>query len=352
MFLNNTVKVRSSCGGRIQSYVGGSFTARCICLVIGVWALFILASMPAIAALPMIVDDPEYPSSITLTDPFVYVLRQNYDAAYIYGGSYDGFACFGYIDHTSHVPKKVTFNLAVVDATGFVIGENTLVADGIGSPNTCQNYASTVYPRIGSFGFTPNRQTALRKFAAIYVSAQQIIYDDGSTWQAEKRSKVGDKKTLPFPQSPLPASSTAGMPAVSAINVPDAPFTIVDAFPCEDGIGATFGSMRRDFGACVAFDSGPDPKRWKTVRAALAIVDRSGIVVNIQTVDLRRGFSVGSEFRYLPGPIDHGSYEFAGSKNAARIQITRILAMPLLEEFTDGTMWIAPKPFVVGQPAP
>src|ERR1700681_4276991 len=170
-------------------------------LLAGVLGATLLAPLAAIAAPPIIADDPGRPSALTITGGSTYVLSGQ-------GAPYR-VACVVFVNHGPRMATKVGLNLAVVDASGTVLGVDAIYPRGkffvdkrsaysgggsaIEAPNgNCHPFNATRDERGSTFRYKMGRDAPPTDVAAILVSAREIVYKDGTAWRTDQVPKTGD----------------------------------------------------------------------------------------------------------------------------------------------------------------
>jgi len=182
-----------------------------------------------------------------------------------------------------------------------------------------------------SFHYSAGRGASWIDVAAIVASVTEVGYDDGTTWSATSVPHAGDQLALPT-AAPFVAAVPYGLPIMTTKQSPGAPVTVVDAYPLD-----SLGDLA---------------KPANDVRVALTLVDRTGNVAGVETLDLRGRFDVGKTYASMlwcegvSGRSDGDTFLYGPTLSP----IGRIIASPLLVQFQDGTSWTGPPPQTAGQP--
>jgi hypothetical protein len=328
-------------------------------LLAGVLGATLLAPLAAIAAPPIIAEDPGRPSALTITGGSTYVLSGQ-------GAPYR-VACVVFVNHGPRVATKVGLNLAVVDASGTVLGVDVIYPRGkffvdkrsafsgggsaIEAPNgNCHPFNATRDERGSTFRYKMGRDAPPTDVAAILVSAREIVYDDGTAWRTDQVPKTGDHVALPV-APPFAAAVPDGPPVVTPAVVAGAPIAVTDAFDFESASQEYAGRIpyiSRGRSTCMFFTNN-DTRVAKHVRVDLALVDRKGEIVGVEEMHPRGTFSPGvdkppGDCISVRGKWDADSFVYGDPATP----IGRILAVPVLVEFADGTSWQNPNPPKIG----
>jgi hypothetical protein len=265
-------------------------------------------------------------------------------------------ACVAFVNHGPRTATKVGLNLAYVDATGTVLGVDFIYPAGkffvdarsafSGSrdqfvPNGNCHPILQKSANDSTFKYRMGRSAPPTDVAAILVSAREIVYDDGTAWRTDQLPQPGDHVTIPA-APPFSAAVPAGPPVLSTQAVTGSPVELNDAI--------AYGAPARGQSACVTFTN-RDARVANRVNLALAIVDRAGTIVGVETLYNKGTYSQGIKIdnamgacATLSGKADGDSFLYQPQNGGAAVPIGRIVAMPLLVEFTDGTSWHAPNP--------
>jgi hypothetical protein len=309
-----------------------------------------LSAAVASAAPPIVVGDPARPSAVTITDGSTYL-------GSTFGVAMD-VACVAFVNHGPHTATKVGLNLAYVDATGTVLGVDFIYPTGkffagarsafsgsrdqsVGNGNCHPIFPPKGAPNDSTFRYRMGRDAPPTVVAAILVSAREIVYDDGTAWRTDEVPHPGDHVTIPA--VPFSAAVPAGPPLLSMRVVAGSPVELTD--------------VRADTAAapvqitCVAFTN-RDARVAKRVNVALAMVDRTGTVVGVETLYNKGTYSQGISIDTGPGlcttiygKADGDSFLYLPQgRGGPTVALGRIIATPLLVEFADGTSWQAPNP--------
>ncbi len=318
-------------------------------------AVFTLAAWAHASAAPLIAGDPARPSAITVTDGSTY-------GTSIYSVAIDA-VCVAFVNNGPRPAKAVRFSLAFADATGTVLGVDSIYANAtvpVGARSAISRSGDPFFPngncdkliahRHGAFDsslwYRVGKSPPDHEVAAILVSAREIIYDDGTTWRSDQLPQTGDHVTIP-PAPPFSAAVPAGPPVLSIRSVPGSPVELND-------VNAFGASRSRD--TCVTFTN-HDARVAKRVNVALVLVDRTGTVAGVQTLYNKGTYSQDVKIdnsrgacAYLYQQTDGDTYYYDPKVGERLIAIGRVIAMPLLVEFADGTTWQAPNPPKIGDP--
>jgi hypothetical protein len=174
--------------------------------------------------------------------------------------------------------------------------------------------------------------------AGVVASAREVVYDDGSAFRTDDVPKTGDK--LPFAISAPAARVPSGGPLYSVSARVTAPFTVRDL--------VTYGNHGD---VCYALQNGA--KEATLARIALVKLGRDGSVVDVDESQTNGRFAssgpMGSETCTRVKGRDVGD-EFFAEPDAGRAAVGRVIAVPLREEFVDGTVWDNPHPPRIGEP--
>ncbi len=319
------------------------------------------AARPAAAAPPIVAGDPSRPSAITITEGSTYVLSGS--------GSPYRVVCVVFVNHGAHTATKVGLNLAVVDATGTVLGVDLIYPRGkffvdgrsaysgggsaIEAPNgNCHPFNATRDQHGSTFFYKMGRDAPPTQVAAILVSAREIVYDDGTAWRTDLVPMTGDHVTLPA-APPFVVAVPAGPPRVTPSAVAGSPIDVTDAYNYEYASQEYAGRIpyiARSRSTCANFTN-RDARVAKHVRIDLALVDRKGAIAGIEEMHPRGTFSSGAtndntsgDCITVRGRWDADSFLYGPDATP----IGRILAIPVLAEFADGTSWQNPNPPKIG----
>ncbi len=303
----------------------------------------LLSAAPAVASPPAILNDPSRPSPVTVTDAF-------FTAIGWFGTTVD-VVCLGFVQNSPKVAKGVKFNLAYLDAHGVVLGTEVAYAGGTFRPGV-RAWQSAGHPVSDPFSngnchFTFHRGSGFTSsfmyaavgvrdavpVAAIVASAREIAYDDGTSFKNPDEPKTGD--TLTFTVPPPDARVPFGEPQYSiTTSVTEAPFRIADV--------ATDGNRGH---VCYTLKNGP--KAGTLARIGLVKLGRDGNVIDVQATENRKGLEPDATWRD-PICLDVNGRnvgdEFFTDAPSGRIAVGRVIAVPLREEFADGTAWDNPHP--------
>jgi hypothetical protein len=300
----------------------------------------ITCSARASAAATIVLPDPSHASAVTLTD------------GTIYGAGNGAFIiCAAFINNGPHMAKKVGLNLTMVDETGTVLANETLYATGrfeMGKrsafarisqlPNgNCQIMSSADRSSsIATLRYRASKNDPVKDVAAVLVSAREIVYEEGPAYRPEPEAnpKTGDHLGIPSPP-PFAPAVPVGPPNLSWPAVSGAPVRIT-----------SFTASYSGAEYCLAF-SNTDARTAKHVRFLLAIADRTGKIIDVEEENSSGTFATDATISSahancftLKTRSDSDTFTFEGT------QVGRIMAVPVLVEFSDGTSWQGPAPVV------
>jgi hypothetical protein len=333
--------------------------------------------LPALALPPVVASDPTRTSAIEITDSTTYVLQQN--------STYSDVVCLGFVNHGPQPATKVGFSVVLLDATGSVVSVDVMYPTGkfpvgvrsafSGSrdqavPNgNCHAIGRSGTTRRSQFTYQANRNAPATDIAALVVSTREIVYQDGTAWRSDQVPQTGDHLALPAAPT-FGAAVAAGPPVVSLAQVSGAPIELTDAFATETftqtGGGApTFGGLLGVIAAmpvttrarayCMSF-ANRDARDVKLARVDLVVLDRTGKVAGIETLDSKGPFAQaapgqesGVACEGLRGKLDGDTFMYQ-PKDGDPIAAGRVVVTPAVIEFTDGTTWTAPNPPAIGAP--
>jgi hypothetical protein len=311
--------------------------------------LFTLLIRPgsAQAVQPRIINDPAYPSAITITDgtmhgSSVYQIPVNV-------------TCVAFVNNGPKTATKVGLNLAYVDPDGVIMGVDVYfprgkfpvgVRSAFSGPNepnitpngNCQkSFAGR--SNVPGYAYEPGKGGHGGPIAAILVSAREIVYDDGTAFRTDSGPHTGDHVVLP-PLAP-PAVIVATGPPVFAASSDASPLEIIG----DVGYGA-------DHQVYVGFTNRAAIMA-KHILINLALVDRTGKIVGLNEMNIVGTFSPNllittgrGSIVNIPGTLDGDAFMY--DADSGRVAIGRIIAMPVRIEYADGTSWDAPHPAKVG----
>ena len=321
-------------------------------------AAAIVLRCPASAAPTIVAADPTRTSAIALSDASTTVTKAG-------ATDFSHVLCLAFVNHGPRTATKVGFSLANVDATGTVLGVDTLYPTGkflverrsafsggsrfiAVSPNgNCHDTVVEHRPVRSALDFKPSRREPDVAVAAVLVSVREIVYDDGTAWRSDDVPKTGDHLPLPSPP-PFVAAVPAGLPVVTAATVPGSPFEVADAYGlAETGSpgGPPFGFSRY---ACAQFAM-RDPRAVKRMEFGVELVDRNGIIAMTNSVDsftLRQGLIATCAELFGKFDADTFVYEWPGHS----LPLGRVVVVPVFAQFADGTSWRSPTPPKIGDP--
>jgi hypothetical protein len=337
-------------------------------LVFAIAAAAVLLPRAASAAPPIVAADPTRTSAVAFSDASTYLLSSS--------GTLMHAVCVAFVNHGPHTATKVGLSLANLDATGTVVGVDAFYPTGkffvdkrsafsggrggMETPNgNCHAGIAYKKPVTTAFDYKAPKESTISDVVAILVSVREIVYDDGTAWRSDDIPKTGDKLPLPTPP-PFVAAVPAGAPQWSTAKVAGAPLEATDAFPFESVSQEYMGRIpfiARGRSYCVSFVN-HDPRVAKHVRVDLALVDRNGAIAGIEEIHPRGSFAqdvpIGTGAGAcisLNGKLDGDAFVYKGH-DGNETPIGRIVAVPVLEEFADGTSWQSPNPPKIGDPVP
>lgn len=330
----------------------------------------------AFAAPPVVAADPTRPTAIEITDATTYVLNGT-------SGLRD-VVCIGFINHGPSLATKVGLSLALLDQTGTVVGVDVMYPTGkfpagersafsgsrdtIDVPNgNCHAINSNGATQHSEFTFRPNKNAPPADVVAIAVSAREIVYQDGTAYRTDQVPQTGDHLALPAAPA-FAASVPHGPPVVTFEPVSGSPIEITDAFAAETvvrtgggpsgggllGLIASVPVTTRSRSYCMRF-ANRDPRDVKLVQVNLAVVDRTGKVAGIETLDSKGPFAQaaaddsGIACEGLRGKLDADTFMYQPHEGDP-VAVGRIVITPAKIDFVDGTTWTAPNPPVIGSP--
>lgn len=312
-------------------------------------ATMLLAASRADATPPVLVNDTSHPSVVTVTDAF-------FTHSTEYGVPID-VVCVGFVQNGQKTAKQVGLSLAYVDAQGMVIGVEVNYAYGkfgsglpagtstprypVDHPFNNGNCHKTIHEGrdvTSSFMYHPRGAPQAVAVAGIVASAREVIYEDGTAFRTDDVPKTGDK--LPF-AIPSPAAAVpSGGPLYSASTSVTEPFKVLDIVP--------YGNRGE---ICYTLQNGA--KNATLARIALVKVGRGGNVLEVgesQTAGrFTAGGPIGNEICTRVKGRDVGVELFADT-DGGPAAIGRVIAVPLHEEFADGSVWDNPRPPRAGDP--
>ncbi|MDB5071984.1 MAG: hypothetical protein JWM87_3095 [Candidatus Eremiobacteraeota bacterium] len=352
---------------------------RTLCVILAAGAAVAAGATPSAAASPpLVAADTSRPSAIEISGGTTYVAngsdgRQNV-------------ACIVFVNHGPRLATKVGLSLAMLDATGTVLGVDVMYPTGkffadqrsafsggrvtTQVPNgNCHGIGATGSAAHSTFSYSPRRGQPANEVAAILVSAREIVYDDGTAWRSDQVPQTGDHLALPT-APPFAAAVADGPPRVTPGTAAASPIEITDAFAFESvvqtGGGApSFGGLlgvlaqipqtTRSRSICMTF-ANRDPRDVKNVRVNLAVVDRTGMVAAVETMDSKGPFATaapstdsGSNCESIRGKWDADTFMYQ-PREGTPFAVGRVVVTPGTVEFVDGTSWTAPNPPAIGSP--
>ena len=313
-------------------------------------ATVLLAASRADATPPVLVNDTSHPSVVTITDAF-------FTHSTEYGVPID-VVCVGFVQNGQKTAKQVGLSLAYVDAQGVVIGVELNFSYGkfgsglpaatsmprypVDHPFNNGNCHKTIHEgrdaTSSSFMYRPRGAPQAVAVAGILASAREVVYEDGTAFRTDDVPKTGDK--LPFAIPPPAAAVPSGGPLYSASASVTEPFKVLDVVP--------YGNRGE---VCYTLQNGA--KNATLARTALVKVGRSGNVLEVEESQTNgrfaAGMSMGGEICTRVKGRDVGVELFVDT-DGGRAAIGRVIAVPLHEEFADGTVWDNPHPPRAGDP--
>jgi len=300
----------------------------------------------------VVVDDPAYPSVITVTDGSTMFAR--------FGSPlWEQIVCIGYVDHGDRAAKTVVFTLAYADANGIIIGTDELrqggqfevgIHYGLSNRDQVRNVPNgncresfpvdhpitPGAPPTSTFTFSASKHAAPTAIADVLVSAREIDYVDGTSYHAAHTPQPGDRETLPAQHAT--AANPLGLPLVTpAAPISDAPFEMTDAI---EEYGARVCPVFRNHRGVIATH----------VVIGDVLVARDGTVYGTVVVQSDGSFKPDEVGRMnenlcatMPGTFNGESFTTRPYRGSAAVAIGRIIVTPLEMFFSDGTSWrIAP----------
>ncbi len=316
-------------------------------LLLGVATAMLLAAAPASATPPVLVSDASHASSVTVTDAF-------FSHGSEYGVPID-IVCVGFTQNGPNTAKQVGLSLAYVDANGVVIGVELLYAHGtfrsglraggsmarpVDNPFNNGNCHKSIHEGrdiTSSFMYRPRGVRDAVAVAGIVASAREVVYEDGTAFRTDDVPKTGDK--LPFAIPPPAARVPFGGPLYSVSTSVTVPFAVRDL--------VTYGNHGD---ICYTLQNGP--KEALLVLVALVKLGRDGNVVDVdESQSTGRFASAAPMGREICGRVKGRDLEdeFFVETDAGRVAVGRVIAVPLREEFVDGTVWDNPHPPRAGE---
>ncbi|MBV8368710.1 MAG: hypothetical protein JO036_07210 [Candidatus Eremiobacteraeota bacterium] len=296
-------------------------------------------------------------------------------------------ACIVFVNHGPRMATKVGLSLAMLDASGTVLGVEVMYPTGkfpvdarsafsggrisTQIPNgNCHGIFAQGSAAHSNFVYRPRKGDPATEVAAILVSVREIVYDDGTAFRTDQVPQTGDK--LPLPTAPPYSVAVAdGPPPVTVGTVAGSPIELTDAFRVENvvqtgggpggggllGLIASIPVTTRASLFCMTF-ANRDPRDVKNVRVNLAVLDRAGNVGAVETMDSKGPFATaaasadsGSSCEGFRGKWDADTFMYQ-PKDGTPFAVGRVVITPGIVEFTDGTTWTVPNPPVPNPPAP
>jgi hypothetical protein len=189
-----------------------------------------------------------------------------------------------------------------------------------------------------SFMYRPRGVREAVAVAGVVASAREVLYEDDSAFRTDDVPKTGDK--LPFAIPPPDPRVASGGPLYSVSTGVTVPFAVRDL--------VAYGNHGE---VCYTLQNGA--KEASLARIALVKLGRDGNVVDIDESQSKGRFAagapMGSETCTRVKGRDVGD-EFFADMEGGPVAIGRVIAVPLHEEFVDGTVWDNPHPPSAGQP--
>jgi hypothetical protein len=350
-----------------------------ICFVLAAAAAVATGTLPAAAAgPPLVAADASRPSAIEISGGTTYVVSGPQGLQNV--------ACVVFVNHGPRQATKVGLNLAMVDATGTVLGVDVIYPTGkffvdtrsafaggrtsVDVPNAnCHGIRAVSNASRSTFAYRAGKNAPATDVAAILVSAREIVYDDGTAWRTDQVPQTGDHLVIPG-APPFAAAVADGPPRVSAATVTAAPIEITDAFALESvvqtggspggggllGLIASIPVTSRSRSVCMVF-ANRDARDVKRVRVNLAVLDRAGMVAAVETMDSRGPFATaapdaesGRNCQGIRGKWDADTFMYEPRGDGTPFAVGRVVITPGVVDFVDGTTWTAPNPPVIGAP--
>ncbi|MDQ6940992.1 MAG: hypothetical protein M3169_00555, partial [Candidatus Eremiobacteraeota bacterium] len=301
-------------------------------------ATVLFAASRADAAPPVLVNDTSHPSVVTITDAFF--THSTESAAPI------DVVCVGFVQNGQKTAKQIGLSLAYVDAQGVVIGVELNFSYGkfgsglpagtstprypLDHPFTNGNCHKTFHEGrsvTSSFMYRPRGAAQAVAVAGIVASAREVVYEDGTAFRTDDVPKTGDK--LPFAIPPPAAAVPSGGPLYSVSTSITEPFKVLDIVP--------YGNRGE---VCYTLQNGA--KNATLARIALVKVGRDGNVLDVEESQTSgryaAGMAMGNDICTRVKGRDVGVELFVDT-DAGRAAIGRVIAVPLHEEFADGSVW-------------
>ncbi len=313
-------------------------------------ATMLLGVARADAMPPVLVNDTSHPSVVTVTDAF-------FTHSTDFGAPID-VVCVGFVQNGGKTAKQVGLSLAYVDAQGVVIGVELNFSYGKFGSGLLAGTSTPRYPidhpfsngnchktlhngrdYSSSFMYRPRGAAQSIAVAGIVASAREVVYEDGTAWRTDDVPKTGDK--LPFAVPPPAAAVPSGGPQYSASTSVAEPFKVLDI--------AAYG-IRGDL--CYLLQNGA--KNATLARIALVKVGRNGNVLEVEESETKGRYAAGAPMGSAICPRVKGrdvGLELFADTDAGPAAIGRVIAVPLHEEFADGSVWDNPHPPRAGDPA-
>lgn len=352
---------------------------RTLCVILVAVAAVAAGAKPSAAsAPPLVAADATRSSALEITGGTTYVANGP--------SGRQSVACVVFVNHGQRMATKVGLSLAMLDATGTVLGVDVIYPTGKFFVDQRSAYSggrgvSAEVPNgnchgIGAAGSTHSTFTYRARrgdpgteIAAILVSVREIVYDDGTAWRSDQVPQTGDHLALPT-APPFAAAVADGPPRVTPGTVATSPIEITDAYAFESvvqtGGGApSFGGLlgvlaqipqtTRSRAVCMTF-ANRDARDVKNVRVNLAVVDRTGNVGAVETMDSRGPFATaaagadsGVNCESIRGKWDADTFMYQPrGEGATPFAVGRVVVTPGTVEFVDGTTWTAPNPPAIG----
>lgn len=350
---------------------------RTLCVILAAVAVVAAGAIPASAAAPpLIAADTSRPTAIEISGGTTHAANGPDGPQSV--------ACIVFVNHGPQMATKVGLSLAMLDATGSVIGVDVIYPTGkffvdtrsafsggrvsAEVPNgNCHGIGTGTTPHLAFF-YRPCRGERATEVAAILVSVREIVYEDGTAFRTDQVPQTGDH--LPLPTAPPFVAAVAdGPPRVTPGTVAASPIEVTDAFAYENvvqtgggasgpgllSVLANIPTTTRSRSICMTF-ANRDQRDVKNVRVNLAVVGRDGIVGGVETLGSKGPFATaapsadsGSNCESIRGKWDGDTFMYQ-PRDGTPFAVGRVVVTPGTVEFADGTSWTAPSPPAIGTP--
>jgi hypothetical protein len=311
-----------------------------------------------VAAPPLIVPDVREPAPIRILDSSTNITGGNIDS-----GDFIDILCFAFVNEGPRTAVKAAFDLTLLDSSGtvltvhsmkpagrFVPGERSAFSHG-GDPFVTPNgncYPIYALGRNGStFMYRAGKDVRQTVISAILIAPRSVDYDNGQVWRTSVPSRAaGEHVDLP-PPAPPALEVPNGPPLVTWRNPPDTQLRIDDGFLR----GGRFG------GPCISFTN-LAPKTARRIQADVLMVDRTGVVVNVEHISVSDRVKPNDPLTNQRGSCLFPNVRYDGDtylyylKRDEPVAIGRMIVVPGAMEFDDGSTWAAPKAAAIGSRAP